>query len=227
VSPRPAILRWFVTAMFAVTQFGAWIVPHAHHGCGESCCSSHSCVVAGRSSRPAARSRPCCQAGQTSNAGCCHAGQTSKAGCCHAGQTSKAGCCHAEHAAEVASGPACSGHAAAPALKVCGHRRPVCSHTAGTHTAGTHNAGTLTAGQRLPAGSPRDCSDAPPDPASSGTPFDHDCPLCRFLAQPVQLAQSPALQTAGDSVTLRPDAQTVRHAPTPAPVPPPRGPPVA
>lgn len=113
------------------------------------------------------------------------------------------GVCHSEPAApkrEMAS--TCRGH----------HHATATGHTCRHH----HHA--------PPAPKPTGSTPSPSAPPAA--PFDADCLLCRFLAQPVQLASPPVVLTGEALTPAVPDALVVRAEPAPLTTPPVRGPPL-
>lgn len=126
---------------------------------------------------------------------------------------------HAHHA----DGDACCGHDAAGVCPTgesrpsphagCRHAHPAASTAKSKpcchhhhHAAGEHES-------------------SPADDSEPAAPFDSNCPVCRFLAQAVQLATPPALLIGAAEVPRVADAVAVFVSATPADTPPARGPP--
>ena len=79
--------------------------------------------------------------------------------------------------------------------------------------------------QHSPA-APKPTKPAPTPSSPPAAPFDAECVLCRFLAQPVQLA-SPPLLLIGEALTpTLPDAVAILAEPAALSTPPVRGPPL-
>ena len=92
-------------------------------------------------------------------------------------------------------------------------------HHGHSHKGHTHHGHSTCHHTHNEAGAPVSQED------SERLPTHDDCPYCRFLAQPVQLAAAPILISTGELLSKLPDSAVVLGVPTALATPPARGPP--